>query len=557
MYLYHVIAFSLLIFATGVGVLADREERYVTSWPQDHAADFFEDTRFQGEVAGSYQRTAPWWSGTSPKSHMDFNHVIAFFLIIFATVAGVAVTTFSQRARDVGFFVLAAGAVLTEKMDVNFFSEEWYRGTTRGVEVTALDIIAFCLIAASVLVPRYKSLPRIYWPGGLAFMALYALYCAFSVAISEPKIFGFFELTKILRGIMVFMAAALFVRTRRELFILILALGCAVSFEGAMAFKERYFYGMHRVTGSIDDPNSLSMYTCLVTPILVAAASLDCFPRWLRALCWTSFGAAALCILLTISRAGMPIFAFVMFGTTVFCVSWKPTFKKATITLLISLLTVAAVFKAWDMIMTRFEQATLAEEYLDDKNEGRGVYFRWAKAILHDHSFGVGLGNWSYWVSKVYGPDAGFPYLAYDDANVSPKDILLANAVYAAPAHNLAALTAGELGLPGLFLFGFVWARWFWMGFGFLWCRSNDPMRRLGIGLFFCVCGIFLQSVTEWVYRQTPIFLTFHVLVGTLASLHYHKHLEKRRLRQIAPVEERDDVIELNPDTSAMTREWR
>ncbi|HMC28623.1 MAG TPA: hypothetical protein VKM56_12605, partial [Verrucomicrobiae bacterium] len=43
--------------------------------------------------------------------------------------------------------------------------------------------------------------------------------------------------------------------------------------------------------------------------------------------------------------------------------------------------------------------------------------------------------------------------------------------------------------------------------------------------IFFGTCGIFLQSLTEWVYRQTPMLLTFHVLLGTLASLYYiRKH---------------------------------
>lgn len=488
---------------------------------------------------------------------MNTNHVIAFFLLIFATGVGVVVTTLSQRARDVGFFVLVAGAVFTNRMDVNFFSQEWYRGTTRGVEVTALDVIAVCLIAASLLIPRYKTLPRFYLPGGLTFMVLYASYCLFSVLVSDPKMFGAFELTKVVRGMVFFTAAALFVRTRRELLILVFALGCAVSVEGVLAVKQRYWEGIHRVGGSVEDPNSLSMYMCLVSPIFVAAASVD-FPRWLRALCWICFGAAAVSILLTISRAGIPIFAMVMLGTTVFCVSWKPTLKKAVVTFLISLVAMAACLKAWDMMMDRYEQATLEEEYLDDKNEGRGVYFRWAGAILRDHPFGVGFGNWSYWVSAVYGPEAGFPYLAYDDYRISPKDIELANAVYAAPAHNLGVLTVGELGWPGLFLFALVWLRFFWMGSTFLWtCRSSDPMRRLGIGLFFCVCGIFLQSVTEWVYRQTPIFITFHLLVGTLASLYYTKKHELRQLQENARAEERNDVIEVNPDASAMARERR
>jgi hypothetical protein len=412
------------------------------------------------------------------------------------------------------------------------------------------------LIVATLVAPRYKSLPRLYWPGGLTFMVLYALYCVFSIAISEPKMFGFFELTKVLRGIMVFMAAALFVRTRRELLLTVFALACAVSLEGALALKERYVDGIYRVGGSVQDPNSLSMYMCLVSPIFVAAATVD-FPRWIKGMCWACFGAAGLGVLLTISRAGIPIFGMVMLGTTACCVSWKPTVKKVTITFLISILAVVALLKAWDMLMTRYEQATLEEEYLDDQNEGRGVYFRWAGAILKDHTFGVGLGNWSYWVSKVYGPNVGFRYLAYDDLNTSPKDVEVASAVYAAPAHNLGVLTAGELGLPGLFLFALVWLRLFWMGFTFLWTRrSADPMRRIGIGLFFCTWGIFLQSITEWVYRQTPIFLTFHILAGTLASLHYTKRRETREQKEITS--ERDDaVIELDPGTPAIARDWK
>ena len=183
--------------------------------------------------------------------------------------------------------------------------------------------------------------------------------------------------------------------------------------------------------------------------------------------------------------------------------------------------------------MIRYGQATLEEEYLDDQVEGRGVYLRWASAILDDHFLGVGLNNWSYWVSKRYGPESGFSYEDYDDIQTSPDKADLPSYRYAAPAHNLAALTAGELGVPGLCLFGLVWLRWFRMGVGFLRRRSDDPMHLLGTGIFFSVCGIFLQSITEWVYRQTVIFFTFHVLVGTLASLYHRKRQEARRRRRI------------------------
>jgi hypothetical protein len=38
----------------------------------------------------------------------------------------------------------------------------------------------------------------------------------------------------------------------------------------------------------------------------------------------------------------------------------------------------------------------------------------------------------------------------------------------AAPAHSLAALTVGELGIPGLVLLTVLWLRWFQMGSSFL-----------------------------------------------------------------------------------------
>ena len=469
---------------------------------------------------------------------MDFTHILALILIMGATCAGVWITTVFPRTRDLAFFTLVAGAVLTERMDVNFFGDYWYRGTTRGVEVSLLDIMAFCLLVSSWLAPREQDRPRWHWPAGLGFMLLYFAYCLFSVLVSEPRQFGWFELTKVLRGILVFMAAASFVRTRRELALLVFALGCAVCLEGALGLKQRYLDGMYRVGGSVDDPNSLSMYLCLISPIFVAAIAAD-FPRLLRWFSWLCAGVAAFSILLTISRAGVPIFACVMLGATAFCVSWKLTFKKIAVGFLVFAVVGLAVLNSWELLMARYGEATLEEEYLDDQSEGRGVYLRWASAIVDDHFFGIGLNNWSYWVSKRYGPEAGFSYEDYDDIKSSPDKADLPSFRYAAPAHNLAALTAGELGVPGLFLFGLVWLRWFWMGKGFLRCRSDDPMRRIGTGIFFCVCGIFMQSMTEWVYRQTVIFFTFHVLAGTLASLHHHR-LQERRLREVETMEAED-----------------
>ena len=454
---------------------------------------------------------------------MEAKDLIALALLLLAIPTGIIVATFSQRARDAAFFVMVAATVITDRIDVNFLSHYWYRGTTRGLEFSLVDVLAISVFVGSLLMPRPRN-SRLYWPASFGLMLLFLLYAGFSVMFSDPKVYGVFELSKMVRGLFFFLAAAMYVRSEREIRVLVLALCCAVCFEGVWALKQRLIDGIARVPGTLDHENSLSMYLCLVSPIFVAAATSS-LPKLLRVLSIVAIGAASLTIVMTISRAGIPIFALVMLGATAFCASWRVTPKKLFATALVVLCVAGLFFKTWPRLNERFAGDSFKDEYLDDQQEGRGYYLRLAMAIMDDKFFGVGLNNWSYWVSKKYSAMVvGRSYDDYDDLHTDkPDDETVENLVWAAPAHNLAALTVGELGVPGLLLFTLLWGRWFQMGLRFLFKRSPEAMHRLGVGLFFGLCGIFLQSLTEWTFRQTHIFLTFNVLVGTLASLCYAK----------------------------------
>ena len=447
-------------------------------------------------------------------------HAIALMLIPFLTVAGAVAATWSQRVRDVFFFLMVSLAVFAERTDVNFFSEAWYRGTSRGIQVTLLEILAAGLLIGCWLGRRSEERSW-FWPASLGVMLLYLVYAGVSVVVSEPKIFGLFELAKILGSILVFLSAAAYVRTKREWTLLLVALGCAVGVEGCWALKQHFITRLDRVAGTLDHANSLSMYFCLTVPPLVAAA----FAGWSRALRWFCAGAAALGavgLLLTFSRAGIPILAVVVLGTMLACTSWRLSIRQIVGRALLVVCAAAMVAAVWTKMESRYAEATLEEEYFDPTIDGRGIYLRLAQMIAADHFFGVGLNNWSFHVSRTYGPRLGFRFVDYDylvSIYGTSDPLLFANSYLAAPAHNLAALTLGELGVPGLAIFGLLWLRWFWMGAAFLRLPRTEPMRVLGVGLFFSVCGIFGQSLTEWVYRQTPILFTFYILLGALASL--------------------------------------
>lgn len=467
---------------------------------------------------------------------METKHIIALIVLVALSCGSVLLATFWQRLRDLAFVGMVFGGVLAERFDVQFFGQYWYRGTARGVGVSLVDVLAFAVLVASLLAPRY---PRRAWfvPASFFVFLAYFAYCIFSVVSAPEWLYGVWELANIPRALLIMLAGAAFVRTRRELALLVLGLGLAVCVQALYASKQRFVSGMFRAQGTLDHANSLSMYMCLVCPALLAAG-LSNFHKYLRWFALFSAGLGAVCVLLTLSRAGLPIFGLVMLGVAFFCSTWRITRRKIVVALAIAAASGVVVLKSWDQLMARYGQASLSEEILAMDGENRGIYWRWARMMVDDNPFGAGLNNWSYVVSKTYGGRVGFGYEDYDEIKKAPEKADIPSIRYAPPAHALAALTIGELGIPGAILFMLVWLRWFQVGAMFLWRRlESDPMHRMGIGFLFGTAGIFLQSVTEWTYRQQGMFLTFHLMMGALASLHYARSHARVRVEEPAPEE--------------------
>jgi O-Antigen ligase len=460
---------------------------------------------------------------------MTHAHIVALLLIPLITGAGAIGASWSRIVRDSFFFAMVSLAVVSERMDVNFFSEAWYRGTTRGLEVTLVEMLAFGLLFGCW---AGRGIPgrRPFWPGSLGLMLLYFACGAVSVATSTPRVFAAFELSKIFASILIFLAAAAYVRSRREWTVLVVALGCAVGFEGIWAVRQHFIMHLGRAAGTLDHANSLSMYLCLSAPVLVAVACSS-WPRGIRLFSGLSAALACVGLVLTISRAGIPTFAAVVVGTILACASWRMNPRMLVVRSILVLGAALLVAACWSQIEERYSGASLEDEYFDTSIDGRGVYLRLSGAIVKDHFFGIGLNNWSYYVSGTYGPRLGYRFVDYDhlvSIYGTSDDKQFADAYLAAPAHNLAALTLGELGIPGLVIFSLLWFRWVSMAAPFLFLPREEPMRAVGVGLLFGILGIFGQSLTEWVYRQTPILFTFYILLGALASL-AHARREARR----------------------------
>jgi len=457
---------------------------------------------------------------------MSFKALFGFTAIPVLLVGGSLLACASKRIRDLYFVLLVFLSPMIEHLDINFFSHEWYRGTARGFEVSLLDVLAVSLLVSAVLVPR-RGKARAYWPPSLGFMLLFFAYACFNVALSDPQLFGLFELFKMVKGFMLVLAVAFYLRSERELRLLVFSLGLLVCYESLLALSQRYVDGLHRVPGTLDDSNSLSVFFCMTAPVFVAALNSR-FPKLIRIISALAIPLACVGVILTISRAGVIIVALVLVGVTLATMSYRITPRRIALALAILLCAGVVAAKSWKTLGARFKESSLKDEYANKRALGRGYYIRVATAIVRDQWLGVGLNNWSYWVSNKYGPRLGYRFMPYWGLDDEPSIVIPSGSnvdeAQAAPAHSLAALTLGELGIPGLAIFTLVWLRWFQMGASFLRPHTLDPMRRMGVGLFFAFLGIFLQSLFEWVYRHWPLYYVFHILLGALCSLYYLRH---------------------------------
>jgi uncharacterized membrane protein YhdT len=454
---------------------------------------------------------------------MEAKSVVFLALCSAAVPVGLALVKRYPRLKDFCAVLMVFGTTEHGLRTINFYSREWYRGTTRGFELCWLDFLWFF-----ILVDEWRragpARPR-QWPFGLGGMLLFFAYNALNVALSDPKLFGLFELSKALRAIMVFLAFASYVKNERDLRRLVWALCLAVVYEWGWTVHARLVLGHARSEGTLSHPNALSMYNLIAVPLLLAVALSDA-DRRLRRACGIAAFLGTTCVVFTVSRAGLFSIALLLIGVWLTCGSLRITPAKVGVALLILVSGAVLYAKLAPSFEARFaSEGGLEKEFGGEANEGRGVYLVLAEMISADSFWGCGLNNWSYWVSNRYGPMIGLQYLPYPGTDEVPPDgPIPANSniddPQAPPGHSLYAITLGETGWPGVLLFTWVWLSWLWMAGSFFFRRSPAFRSRFGVGVFFSLVGAFSQSAFEWEYRQTPLLFLLHILLGALAAVY-------------------------------------
>jgi hypothetical protein len=388
--------------------------------------------------------------------------------------------------RRLWFLVGLLPFIGLDSLDINLVSYEHYRGDSRGIEVTLVDLIIWALALA---LPR-TSTPPPYRVARLAYLATMLL----SIATALSPFFGLFSVWKLLR-----MYILLGVLTRacandpQVPPILLRGMAYGTLYEFGLVLHQRYVLHMHQTPGNLSHQNTLGMVLNLILPSMLALVLVGKGGR----LAFVVLGAGAISIILTLSRGAMAMFA--LGGVLVFALSCMRRLQPRKIALAACgvLFATLALVRAWDSIVDRFLNAP------EESAESRVQFEAAARLMAHENPLGVGINQFSLVLENGgYAERVGIT--GYDASAI---------------VHNLYWLTAAEVGWAGLAAYLMVLLhpllQALWHGLRARHDVRGDVLIGLGTGLFL----LYFQGKLEWALRQTAPSYLFWSVVGLVAAL--------------------------------------
>lgn len=370
-------------------------------------------------------------------------------------------------------------------VDLNLVSDPAYRGDTRGLEISLVDLVAWTLLAT---VPRGDR-----WPYRRAAL-LYLAIAFISIAFAPRPEFALYGALKIGR---LFVLAIVVERAVRAGLgpSLLRGLAIGVVYVCVIALDQRYRQGMMQVHGPFVHQNGIGMTIDLIAPAMLGLLLAGFGGR----LAGAALICGALAIVLSLSRGALLMMPLACTIVYVGSLRRSVTRRKLALIAIAALGAVIVVAKSMDSLVERFTEAP------DASAHGRELFEASAAAMVDDHPFGIGINQFS-WVQshRGYADEIGIPDIDRDGI-----------------VHNIYRLTQAELGWPGLVAFALLLATPLFLGVAGLvraW-RSPDPRVDLLLGFTASLVVTYLHGMLEWSLRITPIAQVQWIVFGFIAAL--------------------------------------
>ena len=394
---------------------------------------------------------------------------------------------------------------------INFFSNEWYRGTSRGMEVSVVYLFAATMLITAMMKRR---LPKLVPSVGAALFVVYFILCLPSWTSAEDTLFSWMELWKMIMLYITYLSIRAYLNVTDDVNSLVKGLAVFVAFNFLLIIKD-HLSGVYQPHGVFPHQNGLAMAMHLFANLFFAYFLAG---GWRKSMLNTlAFVAASACIVRTYSRGAMAMMPL-SFAITFALMAFRgvDTTLGRLVRRIIPLIVVGMVGLAAMLprIIERFQSAPEAS-----KNTRIELALCAKEMILDEPWRGVGINNWGIKINQPY-----------DYAERAGRSTNRGEDFRDGIVETVYLLVGAECGIPALAAM-IIW----FLSYLLLCVRlvkrlKGSQYAAIPAGLAGGLVACYLQSCLEWVLRQQ---MNLILLMFFFALL---DHLWKNSRRLAAPI---------------------
>ena len=427
---------------------------------------------------------------------------LVFWASLLAVPALACCLALWKRSIRWTFYAMVAGLYLYEETSISFISYETYSGSSGGMEVSLLHILALAVILALAFRGKWLSpFPE----GGIRLYVLYFFLCLPSLWNADSVVIGWLEVWKMMMMFLFWHAVYGYLVYSDDGEAVVKALAFLVIVNGLKVMQQHYAF--QTIKGMFPHRNGMAMAMNLLGPMFLSGYLELGLRDKLGRLCAVAFAFAALCGMWSYSRGAIAVLplgyglaALASLSGTLH--SPGAAFRRLAPVMLAGLLGLVAI---WPHLVERFTGAPAGSKFT------RVALAHCAWDMMRTHPFaGVGINNWS----LNLGPE--HPYQDH------VRELLDNDVNYTGIVETVYLLVGAECGIPAL-LAMVAWFAWHWVAcLKGIWRLRGTRWHFVAAGLSGGLLANYLQSTLEWVLRQrrTMFLLVFcFALVAWLRTL--------------------------------------
>ena len=427
---------------------------------------------------------------------------LIFLIAFFFTIPAGYILTFRHKYMKYAVGLLVLPVMFFQTVSINFFSHETYRGTSRGMEISLIYLVALAMLTGMTILFKRKPL---FPDHGSRLFLVFFLMCIPSIINADNVLFSWFELWKMMMMYLVFLATYYYLYYYRDFRTIFLGFGIVATVT-FLTVVIQHIRGIHQAHGVFPHQNSLGMYMNLIAPVFFSYY-LNRNNGWRRFLFAFFFLLASAACMRTYSRGAMVCLPLGCAITAVVSLRWQFHMRKYKILLQLLLICCLGGLLLLPNIIKRFETAP-QESWMTRQYLGSSAWNMMKDKPL----LGVGLNNWGIKINPPY------PYCEYRYDNKR-----IAADIKEGIVESSYLLVGAECGFIALAAFG-AWLGYYYM----IACKLLKKFRYSNYfyfpaGMVGGLTAIYLQSCLEWVMKQQANFIQMMILFAALSILYRYR----------------------------------